>query len=115
MRELIKHIDPHSESPGEGWLRHLIESGLPRPESQVEVFAPDGHVIARLDFCYRRQKIHVEYDGIEHRTSPADRASNNERGRRLRDLGWEIIRVTGDKMAPCTRPNVVRNRPLDAV
>lgn len=100
MRELIKHIDPNAESPGESWLRHLIiTAGLPRPESQVEVFAPDGRLIARLDFCYRRQKVDVEYDGVEHHTSPVDRASNAERDRQLQQLGWEVIRVTGEKMA----------------
>lgn len=100
MRELIKHIDSKAESPGESWLRLLMaKGGLPRPESQVEIFAPDGRVLARLDLCYRHLKIDIEYDGVEFHTSLEDRAKMAARDRLLGNLGWEVVHVTGEKMS----------------
>ena len=100
IRELIKHIDAKAESPGESWLRLLIiKSGLPRPEAQFEVLTPSGDLLARLDLCYRRLKIAIEYDGVEHHTSAADRAKGAVRDNQLRDQGWEPIHVTGERMA----------------
>ncbi|MCP2175219.1 Protein of unknown function (DUF559) [Williamsia maris] len=106
IRDLIQYIEPKSESPRETALRYLIiKSGLPRPEAQIEVFGADGRLIAKLDLGYRRYKIDIEYDGVEHHTSADDRADNAERDRKLSDLGWDTIRVTGQAMS--TNPDKV--------
>lgn len=99
IRELTRHIDPRSESPPESWLRLLIvESGLPRPDAQISVLDETGYEFARMDLGYRRFKIGIEFAGIEFHESAEQRAHDQTRDARLRQLGWMIVRVTGDRM-----------------
>ncbi|MBJ7290005.1 hypothetical protein [Williamsia sp.] len=100
LRELSALVDPKAESPGESWLRLLmIRHGLPRPESQIIITDHNGREIARFDLGYRRYKIGIDYDGVDFHTSPTDRAHDMRRDMRTRDLGWEPLRVTGERMS----------------
>ncbi|HZA72196.1 MAG TPA: hypothetical protein VE476_04725 [Propionibacteriaceae bacterium] len=63
-RRTIDFLDGASESVGESVSRvrmHL--DGLPTPELQQEILGPDGQVIARVDFLWRKQRVVGEFDG----------------------------------------------------
>jgi Protein of unknown function (DUF559) len=89
-------IRPGVESRRETLLRlAILDAGLPEPEVNPELFAPDGTFLGRADLVYRRWWVIVEYDGDQHRTSTRqfDRDS-----RRLDDFaanGWRVVRITG--------------------
>jgi very-short-patch-repair endonuclease len=88
--------DPRSESPMESRLRlTLVDGGLPRPESQVEVRDERGRLVARLDLAYRERRIGIEYEGDHHR-DPWNFRRDIARINALQALGWTIIRVTAD-------------------
>lgn len=91
---LLPRVDPKSESPKETELRLQMEgAGLPRFESQVEVFDEFGTLISRLDLGNREWKVGLQYDGDGHlRRDRRDRDSMTMM--RLASLGWEVKRVT---------------------
>ncbi len=96
VAQVLSLVDPESESPMESHARVLlVVGGLPRPESQVEVFDPNGALIGRLDLAYRRIKLGLEYDGDHHRSTDVFRR-DVARANALRTAGWEIVRLTAD-------------------
>jgi len=93
LRELIPLSDPLSESVRESWTRlAILDAGLPAPVLQHEI-AFDGCVWWRLDHAYPRQRVAVEYDGLEfHQTE--EQVRHDERRRTwLRSDGWRLIVV----------------------
>lgn len=97
IRQAIGLADAGAESPQETRTRlTLIDGGLPRPQTQIEVFDRFGHFVARLDMGYDEWRVGVEFDGPQHWTDPAQRARDIERLAELEALGWIIIRVSGD-------------------
>jgi hypothetical protein len=88
--ELILDLaDPLAESPMETRLRVLlIEWGLPRPVSQLDVRDRDGRFVARLDLAFPDAKLAVEYDGAFHWEQ---RREDDRRRDRLRELGWVVL------------------------
>jgi hypothetical protein len=70
-------------------------AGLPEPELNAEVFAEDGHFIARVDFLWREARVVVEYEGDHHRTDRKQWQSDIQRTRLLESMGWRVIRITG--------------------
>jgi hypothetical protein len=61
---LVAAADGRSESVGESRSRAVfIEGGLPLPDLQVEVRRPDGVLVGRGDFGWRRQRVLGEFDG----------------------------------------------------
>ncbi|MFD0926939.1 hypothetical protein [Williamsia deligens] len=95
LRELVGLIDPAAESPGESWTRLIMHRrGLPRPDSQIEVFDECGALIGRFDLGYRRYKIGVDYDGVEFHSSDEQRAHDARRDNGLRRRGWIPLRTT---------------------
>ena len=95
-RHALTLIRPGAESRRETLLRlAILDAGLPEPEVNPEVRAPDGTVLGRADLVYRQWRVIVEYDGDQHRTNTRqfDRDS-----RRLDDFaahGWRVVRITG--------------------
>ncbi|SNS44602.1 DUF559 domain-containing protein [Rhodococcoides kyotonense] len=95
LRQVLEIADGGAESPQESRLRLLVlDSGLPRPTTQIEVRGSDGRVFARIDLGWERWKIAIEYDGEHHWSNPAQRAWDIERTYRLEQLGWIVIRVS---------------------
>jgi hypothetical protein len=86
---LLDDADPGAESPMETRTRMVfVRAGLPRPETQIEVFDPaTGAFVARLDMGWRELKLAAEYDGEFHQFQ---RAADEARRARLRALGWEV-------------------------
>jgi len=67
---------------------------LPEAELNAEVFAEDGHFIARVVFLWREARVIVEYEGDQHRTDRRLWQSDIARVRLLEALGWPVIRIT---------------------
>lgn len=68
LRERLELAQPAAESPMETRLRVLlVRAGLPRPQSQVEIFDHSGAFIGRVDLYYPGARLAIEYDGDNHR------------------------------------------------
>lgn len=85
----------------------LMRAGLPRPETQIEIF--DGlDFVARADMGWPRWRVLVEYDGAHHWTDPAQRTLDIDRYAVLPTMGWTVIRVGADLLY--RRPDVLVER-----
>jgi hypothetical protein len=114
LRRVIALADAGAESPQETKTRlALIDGGLPRPTTQIEVFDEFGHFVARLDMGYDEWKVGVEFDGAQHWTDPAQRARDIDRLAELQTLGWIIVRVSADILR--YRPHTMVLRVRDAL
>ena len=104
LEQVLSLTDPGSQSPKESWLRWvLVQSGLPRPQTQIPVLADDGFVIAYLDMGWPEVMVAVEYDGDHHRTDRYQYVKDIRRRELLERMGWIIITV------------VAEDRPTDVV
>ena len=113
LERILALVDGGAASPPETHTRLLLmRSGLPAPETQIEVF--DGHrFVARADLGWKQWRVLVEYDGSHHWTDPAQRTSDIERYALLPELGWTVIRVGADLLY--RRPGVLVERVRDAL
>jgi very-short-patch-repair endonuclease len=114
LRRVLPMVDGGAESPYETKTRlMLISSGLPRPQTQIEVRDDWGLVRARIDMGWEEWKVGVEFDGAHHWTDPAQRTYDIDRLAELEASGWIIIRVSADLLR--YRPEVVVARILRAM
>jgi hypothetical protein len=87
-------------SPPEARLqRRLIEWGFPRTERQIEVYDEEGNFVARADVGIRELKVLFEYDSDEHH-GPRCWIPDDERKRRLEQLGWTVVSVDRFDLRP---------------
>ncbi|MEV6556319.1 DUF559 domain-containing protein [Nocardia sp. NPDC051756] len=92
---LLPYVDGGAESIPETRTRLLLRhAGLPAPETQIRVTAPDGFIVARLDMGWREWQVGVEYDGAHHWTDHHQRTHDIDRTAALEALGWTLIRVS---------------------
>lgn len=85
--------DPLCESPLESVVRAAFhEQGLPPPATQVPFHL--GATSYRLDFLWEEMKTVAEADGLSKYTDPAVLREEKLREDRLRDMGFEVVRVT---------------------
>lgn len=106
LRRVLQMVDGGAESPYETKTRLvLIASGLPRPQTQIEVRDDCGAVLARIDMGWKEWMVGVEFDGAHHWTDPAQRTRDIDRLAELEARGWKIIRVSADLLRK--RPDVV--------
>ncbi|SFN92867.1 DUF559 domain-containing protein [Mycetocola miduiensis] len=95
LRLALTLLNERAESPRESRLRvALVLAGLPAPEVNVELFDTVGRFLARADLVFRRYRLILEYEGLQHLTSPEQWRRDIERTHALEDEGWRIIRVT---------------------
>ncbi|MFD4293911.1 endonuclease domain-containing protein [Rhodococcus sp. NPDC058532] len=93
LRQVITLSDEGAESLWETRTRlAIVRDGLPRPESQVQVRDADGRWIGRVDLCWEKWRVIVEYDG-DHHFDPEQRNRDVERWNALEAAGWRVIRV----------------------
>lgn len=91
-RHTMPLVDAGSQSPRESWLRMLlIDSGCPRPETQIMV--SDGMSTAFIDMGWRDLRIGLEYDGDQHHSDRNQYVKDIGRQEMLANLDWLIIRV----------------------
>lgn len=107
--------DGRAESPAETFARCVFaEHGLPTPDLQVEIFDGAGK-IGRVDLLFRDQGTVVEVDGKVKYTDPwrdprEVLVEEKLREERLREAGWEVVRVTWAQLAASERTVVNRVR-----
>jgi hypothetical protein len=99
LLEAAQLADAGAESPPESRLRvRLVRAGVPVPETQVIIAAPDGRFVARSDLGWPDYQVAVEYDGVWHAESAAQIHADR---RRLNDLvaaGWVVLHVTAKRL-----------------
>ncbi len=108
LKETLAHTDAGSESPQESATRLLlVRAGIPRPETQIEIFDEYGVAVIRLDMGWREWKVAVEYDGVQHWADARQRSWDIERIAILESLGWIVIRVSAGMLK---RPQTIVER-----
>jgi hypothetical protein len=87
--EVVEFADAQCESPLESLSRICFaQQELPPPETQVEIAG------ARVDFLWRKYRTIVEADGMSKYTDPQVLRREKRREDRLREQGYEVVRVT---------------------
>ncbi len=76
----------------------LVASGLPEPLINHRWQAPDGERFEG-DLVYLEERIWIEVEGDQHRTDRKQWRKDLRRYERLTDLGWRVVRVSGDDVA----------------
>ena len=72
----------------------LRRSGLPLPERQYEISAPDGRVTAIVDFAYPSAKVAIETDGWSFHSSKKAWQRDVTKANDLARCGWSLLRFT---------------------
>ena len=82
----------------------MLDAGFPRPTAQVPLWR-DGRVEFRIDLGYPGLRVGVEYDGLEHHSTPRDLRADEARRTRIREqYGWTLLVVDrGDILARSMR------------
>ena len=97
FRQLVEKLERargHPESGLEGdFLALVTDNGLPEPRLQVEMFDDDGF-IARVDSLWGPHLVIAEVDSDWLHTAPLDVEADALRDKRLRALGYEIVRFS---------------------
>lgn len=108
LRRAAVRVRDASQSPMETLTRLLlVDAGLPEPELNVDVYGTDGTFIGRADALYRVQRVVVEFDGDQHRTSRVQYARDRERLQRFRDDGYRLVQMVSDDLRiPARRQRV---------
>ena len=84
-------------------LALLREHGLPEPTLQHRISAPDGRLVAEMDFAYLDRKLNFEIDGDVH-LDPVQKAKDDARDAEVRDIyGWTVRRIWWE--IPVRRPD----------
>jgi very-short-patch-repair endonuclease len=101
---MVEAVDPRCESVGESRLRLLLRgAGLP-VRTQVRI-GDDSAMVARVDLVVG-DRVVVEFDGaVKYAGDASGRALFEEKRRedRLRELGFEVVRVTWGDLDPPDR------------
>lgn len=72
------------------------QQGLPAPETQIEVRAPDGTFLGIVDFLWREQRVVGEADGLGKYDQPLALQKEKMREEGLRACGLEVVRNVWD-------------------
>ncbi len=114
LRGVLDLMDAGAESPQETRTRLLlIDSGLPRPQTQIVVRDDYGVPFARLDMGWEEYLVGVEYDGPQHWTDPSRRTRDIDKYAELDHRGWRIVRVNNELLR--YRPGVIVARTCAAL
>ncbi|MEZ0050970.1 hypothetical protein ABIA30_001968 [Mycobacterium sp. MAA66] len=109
LRKALMFVDAGAESPQETRLRLLlVQSGLPRPVTQIPVVDQWGRVCRRIDMGYPQWMVGVEYDGEQHWTDARQHEADIERLEFLAARGWTIVRVSRNQLR--YRPSEIVDR-----
>lgn len=78
----------------EALLPLVARAGLPTPEAQVEIRAPDGSFIGRVDWLVRDLRFVLECDSFEWHGAWLRRKRDLRRDRRLLAAGYHVARFS---------------------
>jgi hypothetical protein len=99
LRTALDLVDAGAESPQETRLRLLlVQSGLPRPATQIPVTNESGRVVRRIDMGWPEWMVGVEYDGEQHFENPDHYSNDIDRLEFLAARGWTIVRVSARQL-----------------
>ena len=93
----VEFGDGRAESVGESRLRVVLSDlGLAQPLPQAEIRDEYGSLVARVDFLFPQYGVIVEFDGAVKYSDGNPKALMAEKVRedRLRDLGYQVVRVS---------------------
>ncbi len=94
-RVALALMDAGAQSPKETWLRMvLLDAGLPRPRTQVEV--SDGFSRAFLDLGFDEPKVGLDFEGDQHRTDRPQFVHDIGRYEMIDRQGWMDLRVVSE-------------------
>ncbi|MFD5213485.1 hypothetical protein [Microbacterium sp. NPDC058345] len=110
LRRALERARVGSASPLETEYRLDAEDArLPVPELDVEIFDDQRRRIGISEIVYREQRVVVEIEGDQHRTSRRQWARDIAKYRDYADAGWEVVRLTSaDIRVHRTAPAIVR-------
>jgi putative AbiEi antitoxin of type IV toxin-antitoxin system len=98
----VLFADSRSESVGESRLRVVLaDLGLPVPILQAEIRDERGVLVARADFLLAEWGVVIEFDGaIKYGDGTPDALiAEKVREDRLRDLGYQVVRICWPDLA----------------
>ncbi|MBI2167958.1 MAG: DUF559 domain-containing protein [Actinobacteria bacterium] len=75
-------------------LRLHRDHGLPEPLCEHDVFDDRGRFVGRVDFVHLEPRVVIEVDGYATHSSPEAFVTDRQRDRKLRALGWTVLRFT---------------------
>ncbi len=96
-RRAAAYVRDRVDSPMETRLRMLIVlAGLPEPEVNVTIRDEGGTILMRVDLCYPRARLAIEYDGQHHVEIEGQQDRDDERQDDLDELDerWRVLTVT---------------------
>lgn len=102
---VVAFADGRAESVGESRARVLFaQQGLPSPVLQREISDRGGELVGRVDFLFDEQRTIVEFDGrVKYGRDGVVAAGVVVREKLredwLRELGYEVVRITWDDLA----------------
>ena len=92
--EKLERARGHAESGLEGdFLALVVDGGLPEPRLQVDMFDDDGF-IGRVDTIWQPHLVIAEVDSDWLHTAPLDEEADALRDKRLRALGYDVVRFS---------------------
>ena len=111
LKDALPHVDGGAASPRETWLRMLyIDSGLPRPTTQIPILDTDGTLLRTVDMGWEDFKVLSEYDGDQHRTDRLQYVKDLRVIPKIERLGFIVQRVIKED-----RPAAIVRRAWDAM
>lgn len=76
----------------------LMLFGLPIPQTQYGITDSENGYTYTVDMAYPQYKVAIEYDGDHHRRFRKQYVRDQQKRRRLRQLGWTVIEVFADDL-----------------
>lgn len=93
--QMVALADARIESAAESRARWAFQlAGITQPTPQVELRDEWGVVWARLDFLIEGAGVVIEIDGMSKYEDIRDLHAEKRREDRLRELGYEVVRLT---------------------
>lgn len=74
--------------------RVVASTPYPMPDTQLEVFEPNGIFVGRFDFAYPTRMALIETDSEEYHMDPVSFQRDREKQNRAQMLGWTVYRFT---------------------
>ena len=109
LTRALEEIRVGSETAEETHLRLLLtRHGLPWPELNIDLRAPDGRFVARLDIAYPRYHVAVEHDGRTHAFDEKQFARDADRWDDIRSQGWRHVCILSHHLRPDERVAVAK-------
>lgn len=109
LLDALGRVDGGAESPQETRTRLLlIDAGLPKPTTQIDIRDARGRFVARIDMGWERWRVGVEYEGVQHWLDERQRTRDIERYEDLQQCDWHIVRVNSEQLR--RRPDEVVRR-----